>query len=194
MNAECSLQFLNTARLITMSNLVKSKDSQWLQVEVCLEFQKNNCPNSDETCPLAHPSQYVEIVNGKVIACYDSCKGRCSREVCKYYHPSPGLMEQLLLKGRSHLAAKSELTQVPVFMPVPPNFQINPVEPALKARVGTKRSLEVLPDFYPTMYCKRTALEGIPFSFNPTMQYQPVFQFPTPAERKFSAELFISDN
>ena len=176
-----------------MSNLVKSKDSQWLQLDVCREFLTNNCPNSEETCNNAHPGQHVEILNGKVVACYDSCKGRCNREVCKYYHPSSVLMEQLLLKGRSHLATKAELTQQhvpvlpPMFIPVPTGLQIGHTEATLKTRGGTKRSLQVLPEsFYPAMFCKRPALDGIQFpQFTSTVQYQPFFQFPAPAERKF---------
>lgn len=182
-----------------MSNLVKSKDSQWLQLEVCREFQKNNCPRSDETCCNAHPGQHVEIINGKVIACYDSCKGRCNREVCKYYHPSSSLMEQLLLKGRNHLALKTEMTQhvpliPPMFIPIPAGLQLHHTETP-KTGNGTKRSVDVLNDsFYPAMLCKRPALEGIQLPFTPTLQYQPVFQFPTPAERKFFLELFTSEN
>lgn len=80
-----------------MSNLVKYKDSQWLQLEICREFQRNSCPRTDETCKYAHPSQHVEVVDGKVMACYDSCKGRCSREVCKYYHPSSYLIDTVKL-------------------------------------------------------------------------------------------------
>lgn len=200
MSVDFSVQFLKTARLIIMSNLVKSKDSQWLQLEVCREFQKNNCLKTDETCSNAHPSQHVEIINGKVIACYDSCKSRCNREVCKYYHPSSNLMEQLLLKGRNHLATKNELTQnVPVmpsiFIPVSSGLHVSNPEPTFKTRIGTKRSVDVLSDnFYPAMFCKRPALDGIQFPFTPTVQYQPIFQFPAPAERKFLLKLFNSDN
>lgn len=62
-----------------MSNLVKNKDSRWLQIDICQEYLTKNCPRN-ELCKYAHPPENVEIENGKVIACYDSFKGRCSRE------------------------------------------------------------------------------------------------------------------
>lgn len=176
-----------------MSNLVKSKDSQWLQLNVCREFQNNSCSRTDDSCKNAHPAQNVEIINGKVMACYDSCKGRCSREICKYYHPSSQLMEQLLLKGRNHLAMKNASVQpiqvLPsMFLPIQsecPTMVVGSESP-LKTGHGRKRSAEASPEnFYSTMFCKRPAMETIPFSFYSSVPYQPIFQLPSPAERKF---------
>ena len=50
------------------------KDTRWLTLEVCREFQRNKCNRSDTECKFAHPPAHVEIINGKVIACYDSLK------------------------------------------------------------------------------------------------------------------------
>lgn len=50
------------------------KDTRWLTLEVCREFQRNKCNRTDTDCKFAHPPPHVEIVNGKVIACYDSLK------------------------------------------------------------------------------------------------------------------------
>lgn len=52
----------------------QSKDSRWLQLEVCREFQRNKCSRSDNECKFAHPLSNVEVQNGKVVACYDSIK------------------------------------------------------------------------------------------------------------------------
>lgn len=59
--------------------LTNGKDSRWLQLEVCREFQRQRCTRSDN-CKFAHPNSNVEITDGKVIACYDSIK--VSRKFC----------------------------------------------------------------------------------------------------------------
>jgi hypothetical protein len=50
------------------------KDTRWLTLEVCREFQRNKCNRSENECKFAHPPAHVEVTNGKVIACYDSLK------------------------------------------------------------------------------------------------------------------------
>ena len=62
--------------LLNMSNLINQKDSRWLQLEVCREFQRNKCSRSDNECKFAHPTSNVEVQNGRVTACYDSIKVR----------------------------------------------------------------------------------------------------------------------
>ncbi|XP_015910677.1 muscleblind-like protein 1 isoform X2 [Parasteatoda tepidariorum] len=96
-----------------VSSLAAIKDSRWLQLEVCREFQRNKCTRSDTDCKFAHPPSHVEVQNGRVIACYDSIKGRCNREKppCKYFHPPQHLKDQLLINGRNHLALKNALLQ-----------------------------------------------------------------------------------
>ena len=64
--------------LLNMSNLINQKDSRWLQLETCREFQRNKCSRSDNECKFAHPTSNVEVQNGRVTACYDSIK------VCLY--------------------------------------------------------------------------------------------------------------
>lgn len=96
-----------------MNNLLNGKDSRWLQLEVCREFQRNKCSRPDSECKFAHPPPNVEVQNGRVTACYDSIKGRCNREKppCKYFHPPQHLKDQLLINGRNHLALKNALMQ-----------------------------------------------------------------------------------
>lgn len=189
-----------------MSHLVKPKDSQWLQLEICREFQRSKCPKLD--CRFAHPPQNVDVVEGKVMSCYDSFKGRCTRESCKYFHPPSHLMDQLMMKGRNNLAFKNAIVQhVPMIptmglMPFPADVSSILMSPehsgpstlVNKIETGAKRSADapemMLESFYPTAFCKRarpyTPTEYIPFPFIPSVPYQPVFQFPPPAERKFS--------
>ncbi|KAG5669980.1 hypothetical protein PVAND_000269 [Polypedilum vanderplanki] len=101
------------AAMVNMSNLINGKDSRWLQLEVCREFQRNKCSRPDTECKFAHPPANVEVQNGRVTACYDSIKARCQREKppCKYYHPPQHLKDQLLINGRNHLALKNALMQ-----------------------------------------------------------------------------------
>lgn len=96
-----------------MNSLMNGKDSRWLQLEVCREFQRNKCTRSDTECKFAHPASNVDVQNGKVTACYDSIKGRCNRTKppCKYFHPPQHLKDQLLINGRNHLALKNALVQ-----------------------------------------------------------------------------------
>ncbi|XP_041449046.1 muscleblind-like protein 2 isoform X11 [Drosophila obscura] len=101
------------ANVVNMNSLLNGKDSRWLQLEVCREFQRNKCSRQDTECKFAHPPANVEVQNGKVTACYDSIKGRCNREKppCKYFHPPQHLKDQLLINGRNHLALKNALMQ-----------------------------------------------------------------------------------
>lgn len=158
-----------------MSSLVKSKDSQWLQIEVCREFVSNCCQKQD--CKFAHPTQNVEILSGKVMACYDSFKGKCNREICKYFHPPSHLMGQLLTKGRSRPPVKTATIQ---HVPMMGSMGFPTTE------IGIKRSAINLTDlsferFYSPM-CKRVALEVPIISPLPYQPVQPIFSFPAPAE------------
>lgn len=96
---------------VNLNNMLNVKDSRWLQLEVCREYQRSKCSRSDSECKFAHPPTNVEVQNGRVIACYDSIKGRCNREKppCKYFHPPQHLKDQLLINGRNHLALKNAL-------------------------------------------------------------------------------------
>ncbi|XP_055868940.1 muscleblind-like protein 2a isoform X18 [Biomphalaria glabrata] len=85
------------------------KDSRWLTLEVCREFQRSKCSRSDNECKFAHPPAHVEVQNGRVVACFDSIKGKCQRKEppCKYLHPPQHLREQLLQNGRNNLILKN---------------------------------------------------------------------------------------
>lgn len=114
--------------MMNMTNLLNGKDSRWLQLEVCREFQRNKCSRPDTECKFAHPPANVEVQNGRVTACYDSIKGRCNREKppCKYFHPPQHLKDQLLINGRNHLALKNAIMQ---------QMGISPGQPVLPGQV-----------------------------------------------------------
>lgn len=63
--------------MFNVSTLLNQKDSRWLQLEVCREFQRQKCTRSDAECKFAHPPPNVEVQNGRVTACYDSIKVGC---------------------------------------------------------------------------------------------------------------------
>jgi muscleblind protein len=65
--------------MLNVSSLFNQKDSRWLQLEVCREFQRQKCSRSDSECKFAHPPLNVEVQNGRVTACYDSIKVCSSR-------------------------------------------------------------------------------------------------------------------
>uniref|UniRef100_A0A8C5FKH3 Muscleblind like splicing regulator 2 n=1 Tax=Gadus morhua TaxID=8049 RepID=A0A8C5FKH3_GADMO len=84
-------------------NMSSIRDTKWLTLEVCRQFQRGTCSRSDEECKFAHPPKSCQVENGRVIACFDSLKGRCLRENCKYLHPPSHLKTQLEINGRNNL-------------------------------------------------------------------------------------------
>ncbi|KAJ8389761.1 hypothetical protein AAFF_G00114670 [Aldrovandia affinis] len=84
-------------------NMSSIRDTKWLTLEVCRQFQRGTCSRSDEECKFAHPPKSCQVENGRVIACFDSLKGRCTRENCKYLHPPAHLKTQLEINGRNNL-------------------------------------------------------------------------------------------
>jgi muscleblind protein len=73
--------------MVNVNNLLNIKDSRWLQLEVCREFQRNKCSRPDTECKFAHPPVNVEVQNGRVTACYDSIKVRPPFLMVLFYGP-----------------------------------------------------------------------------------------------------------
>ncbi|VDO11462.1 unnamed protein product [Brugia timori] len=73
-NAAAAAAASSTSSTGLMSQLLNVKDSRWLQLEVCREFQRGQCSRSDIECKFAHPPPHVDVQNGRVTACYDSIK------------------------------------------------------------------------------------------------------------------------
>lgn len=81
---------INPAALLQFNS---SKDSRWLTLEVCREYQRNRCTRTEEECKFAHPPPHVDQQNGRVMCCFDSIKvsmksnqSYCSRK-CWYKTP-----------------------------------------------------------------------------------------------------------
>ncbi|CAB1446428.1 unnamed protein product [Pleuronectes platessa] len=55
-------------------NMAPMRDTKWLTLEVCREFQRGTCSRPDSECKFAHPAKSCQVENGRVIACFDSLK------------------------------------------------------------------------------------------------------------------------
>lgn len=55
-------------------SVAQIRDTKWLTLEVCREFQRGTCSRPDTECKFAHPSKSCQVENGRVIACFDSLK------------------------------------------------------------------------------------------------------------------------
>ncbi|XP_031156895.1 muscleblind-like protein 1 isoform X4 [Sander lucioperca] len=112
-------------------NMTQIRDTKWLTLEVCREFQRGTCSRPDSECKFAHPAKSCQVENGRVIACFDSLKGRCSRENCKYLHPPPHLKTQLEINGRNNLIQQKNMAmlaqQMHLANAVMPGTQLQPV-------------------------------------------------------------------
>ncbi|XP_026557415.1 muscleblind-like protein 1 isoform X4 [Pseudonaja textilis] len=119
------------------------RDTKWLTLEVCREFQRGTCSRPDTECKFAHPSKSCQVENGRVIACFDSLKGRCSRENCKYLHPPPHLKTQLEINGRNNLIQQKNMAMLAqqmqlanAMMPGAPLQPVNHIPQTFQKRGG----------------------------------------------------------
>ena len=71
--------------LFNVGALLNQKDSRWLQLEVCREYQRHKCSRADNECKFAHPPDNIEVQSGRVTACYDSIK--VGAEATQNYSP-----------------------------------------------------------------------------------------------------------
>ncbi|XP_056904751.1 muscleblind-like protein 1 isoform X23 [Takifugu flavidus] len=69
-------------------NVTQIRDTKWLTLEVCREFQRGTCSRPDSECKFAHPAKSCQVENGRVIACFDSLKGAvsCLSDVSRVTH------------------------------------------------------------------------------------------------------------
>ncbi|XP_056411585.1 muscleblind-like protein 2 isoform X2 [Hyla sarda] len=133
-------------------NVAPVRDTKWLTLEVCRQFQRGTCSRSDEECKFAHPPKSCQVENGRVIACFDSLKGRCSRENCKYLHPPTHLKTQLEINGRNNLiqqkTAAAMLAQQMQFMFPGTQLQPMPTFP-VGPTLGTNTAISFAPYLTP---------------------------------------------
>ncbi|XP_050389207.1 muscleblind-like protein 3 isoform X2 [Patella vulgata] len=159
-----------------MLNLVNNpnvKDSRWLTLEVCREFQRNKCTRTEQECKFAHPPPHVEVQNGRVIACFDSIKGKCQREnpKCKYLHPPQHLREQLLQNGRNNLILKNLQLQAAAstLHPYVPAPGMIPFTSGKSAGYQSVSLDSILPGQYPLMAPPYMNTMPSAVNFNPYM-------------------------
>ncbi|XP_029113783.1 muscleblind-like protein 2 isoform X12 [Scleropages formosus] len=133
-------------------NIASIRDTKWLTLEVCRQFQRGTCSRSDEECKFAHPPKSCQVENGRVIACFDSLKGRCTRENCKYLHPPAHLKTQLEINGRNNLiqqkTAAAMLAQQMQFMLPGTTMQPVPTFPVTQG-LGTSPGISYTPYLTP---------------------------------------------
>ncbi|XP_006881865.1 PREDICTED: LOW QUALITY PROTEIN: muscleblind-like protein 3 [Elephantulus edwardii] len=127
---------------MTAINVSLICDTKWLTLEVCREFERGTCSWTDADCKFSHPPRVCHLENGRVVARFESLKGRCTRESCKYLHPPAHLKTQLEINGHNNLikqrtAAAMFTQQMQFFLqnaqmsslhsfPVPPQVGGNP--------------------------------------------------------------------
>ncbi|XP_032200859.1 muscleblind-like protein 1 isoform X3 [Mustela erminea] len=81
------------------------RDTKWLTLEVCREFQRGTCSRPDTECKFAHPSKSCQVENGRVIACFDSLKIHPRNPLCCDIFPNWSSLLPELGRGSSHSSA-----------------------------------------------------------------------------------------
>ena len=62
----------------TTNKHYNTRDSSWLELDVCREYSRGICSRTADDCKYAHPSGSVVVKDGKVTCCFDFLKA--SRE------------------------------------------------------------------------------------------------------------------
>lgn len=130
------------------------KDSRWLTLEVCREFQRSKCSRTENECKFAHPPPHVEVQNGRVTCCFDSIKGKCQRKEppCKYLHPPQHLREQLLQNGKNNLILRNLQMQyiaagLQPMIPAGGAYPVNEQQPQVQNSTGVSPNSQT-PAYY----------------------------------------------
>ncbi|XP_060727671.1 muscleblind-like protein 1 isoform X9 [Tachysurus vachellii] len=168
-------------------NMAHIRDPKWLTLEVCREFQRGTCSRSDAECKFAHPAKSCQVENGRVIACFDSLKGRCSRENCKYLHPPPHLKTQLEINGRNNLIQQKNMAmlaqQMQIASAIMPGSQLQPMP-----------FISVTPNLATNASAAAAAAAAAAASFNPYLSPVSPALVPTAADILPSAQVLIGGN
>lgn len=74
--------------------LIQMKTFDFIQsflflLQVCREFQRGTCSRAMSECRYAHPADHivVDATDNHVTVCMDFIKSKCTRDLCKYFHP-----------------------------------------------------------------------------------------------------------
>uniref|UniRef100_A0A8C6S8Q5 Muscleblind like splicing regulator 2 n=1 Tax=Neogobius melanostomus TaxID=47308 RepID=A0A8C6S8Q5_9GOBI len=103
------------------------RDTKWLTLEVCREFQRGNCARGETDCRFAHPSDspVIDTNDNTVTVCMDYVKSRCSREKCKYFHPPAHLLAKI--KSNQQVTQTSIAAQTAAAAMGFPNSVLQPI-------------------------------------------------------------------
>uniref|UniRef100_A0A669E3H4 Muscleblind like splicing regulator 1 n=1 Tax=Oreochromis niloticus TaxID=8128 RepID=A0A669E3H4_ORENI len=179
-------------------NVTPIRDTKWLTLEVCREFQRGTCSRPDSECKFAHPAKSCQVENGRVIACFDSLKGRCSRENCKYLHPPPHLKTQLEINGRNNLIQQKNMAmlaqQMQLANAMMPGTQLQPVVSSHSPDSSPDSLLGTPPMFSvtPSLATNANAAAAAAAAFNPYLG--PVSPGLMPADILPSAPVLVTSN
>ncbi|KAM4661826.1 muscleblind-like protein 3 isoform 2-T2 [Discoglossus pictus] len=179
-------------------NVSLVRDTKWLTLEVCREFQRGTCSRSDAECKFAHPSRSCHVENGRVIACFDSLKGRCTRENCKYLHPPPHLKTQLEINGRNNLiqqkTAAAMLAQQMQFML--PGAQLQPINlvSMVTASQDVSRACSKVQGYYTTFPVTPSLATSTSMAFSPYLSHVSPGMGLVPAELLPNTPVLVSGN
>ncbi|KAK1170036.1 muscleblind-like protein 2 isoform X11 [Acipenser oxyrinchus oxyrinchus] len=168
-------------------NITSMRDTKWLTLEVCRQFQRGTCSRTDEECKFAHPPKSCQVENGRVIACFDSLKP--TFPVTQALGSNPGISFAPYLTQVAPgvgLMPTEMLPSAPVIMPGSPPVTV-PGSASTQKLLRTDK-LEAFPPGVLQPLPKRQALEksnGASTIFNPSvLHYQQAlanaqFQQPT---------------
>lgn len=74
MNGSAAVAALTAAAAASAGIPPNIKDSRWLTLEVCRQYQRNQCSRDENECKFAHPPTHVDVQSGRVVCCFDSIK------------------------------------------------------------------------------------------------------------------------
>ncbi|XP_033895486.2 muscleblind-like protein 1 isoform X12 [Acipenser ruthenus] len=176
-------------------NMAQIRDTKWLTLEVCREFQRGTCSRPDTECKFAHPAKSCQVENGRIIACFDSLKGRCSRENCKYLHPPQHLKTQLEINGRNNLIQQKNMAmlaqQMQLANAMMPSTQLQPMID--RFLIHPESSYNSSPRFFQPMFSVSPNLAtNAAAAFNPYMG--PVSPGLLPAEMMPTGPMLVTGN
>uniref|UniRef100_A0A5K3EJ19 C3H1-type domain-containing protein n=1 Tax=Mesocestoides corti TaxID=53468 RepID=A0A5K3EJ19_MESCO len=201
-NSAVSLAALATA--VAASN-VPVRDSTWLKMRVCSAFlkevmmggnipEKEKCPFTSESCPLAHPQPNVRIENEHVTVCFDYIKrNECRHTNCKYFHPPKHQTEAVLKRGditkknsASHGSHSATTSLAGLYWPgataqsplmLNPAAQANPA--AAIAMYAAMRGATPTSGFYPAMAPATSIYSAVPDPTSLASLVAGFYQLPT---------------
>ncbi|XP_029566645.1 muscleblind-like protein 3 [Salmo trutta] len=108
---------------ISIGRMTMGRDTKWLTLEVCREYQRGTYSRSEAECKFAHPARSCHVENGRVNACFDSLKTMCPMFTSMSSlatSPSMAFSPYLSLMGPGMGLMPELLPQAPLLVPGSP--------------------------------------------------------------------------